>query len=104
MPELNASSQDRESIYLAALRVWGADAQMDMCAEECGELIAALNRFRRGRSTKAAVVEELADVSIMLEQMALIFCQDVEIAKVHKLERLRQRLLNIASDGEGYNV
>ncbi len=100
MPELNASPQGQESIYLAALRAWGADAQMNQCAEECGELIAALNRFRRGRSTEAAVAEELADVSIMLEQMTLIFCQDsVEIAKAHKLERLRQ-LLNIASDGE----
>lgn len=42
MPELNASPQGQESIYLAALRAWGADAQMNQCAEIASEMQARL--------------------------------------------------------------
>ena len=34
-----------------AVAVWGSDSQIGMVSEECAELIAALNRWKRGRST-----------------------------------------------------
>jgi len=56
-----------------AIEAFGNDSQIGMCIEECGELIAALNRYNRGRIRIKDVAGELADVCIMIEQMKLVF-------------------------------
>jgi NTP pyrophosphatase (non-canonical NTP hydrolase) len=45
---------------------------MFMVFEEMGELQSELSRLRRGRSDKELVAEEIADVLIMVHQMALV--------------------------------
>ncbi|MBE9509346.1 MAG: hypothetical protein IMY71_00585 [Bacteroidetes bacterium] len=66
---------------------------MDMLVEECSELIQALQKFNHRHGNPDNVVEELADVEIMCEQMRLIF-NPVRIDEVKKLklERLKKRL------------
>jgi NTP pyrophosphatase (non-canonical NTP hydrolase) len=61
------------AIARRAIEKWGASAQIDMCIEECSELIDALCKHRRGRCNDDHVAEEIIDVSIMLSQMALLF-------------------------------
>lgn len=76
-------------IITEALDVFGADHQIDKCIEECGELIAALTRYRDGRATVADVVDELSDVCVMQRQMARHFGPaDVERRTAEKMERL----------------
>lgn len=65
-------------------------------SEECAELINAVQKHRRGRNTKEDVLDEVADVYIMLEQLTLIITEGEQI-KPHsvcdeKLERLKGRL------------
>lgn len=55
-----------------AVRVFGAEAQIDLIIEECAELIQAINHFRRKRVGEDKVAEEIADVMIMCEQMRYI--------------------------------
>lgn len=82
-----------QAICEQALKIYGADAQINMCMEEFSEAIAALNRYRRGRTSSAAAAEEIADATIMLEQMALLFGPDlVRAARQRKLHRLHERL------------
>ena len=61
------------AIARRAIEKWGASAQIDMCIEECSELIGALCHHRRGRCNDDQVAEELIDVSIMLSQLAVLF-------------------------------
>lgn len=76
-----------------ALAKWGYESQIDMCIEECSELINALEKFRRGRNTKADVITEIADVQIMCEQMQELFGDAETSAERHrKLNRLVERL------------
>ena len=83
-------------LYQRAIDKWGANLQIDMLMEECAELIAAINRWRRGRTDVAVVAEEIADVEIMLEQMRLLFPEQViEASKREKLERLADRLEHV---------
>jgi NTP pyrophosphatase (non-canonical NTP hydrolase) len=81
-----------EAIYQATLAKWGAEAQYDQAVEECAELITALKHFRRGKSEKQAVIDELADVTLMIGQLTWMFGPDeVEAAinkKLTKLDRL----------------
>jgi NTP pyrophosphatase (non-canonical NTP hydrolase) len=78
-----------EKIYQATLDKWGEDAQYDQAVEECAELIAALKHFRRGKINKQAVIDELADVSLMLRQLTWMFgAEEVECAIKEKLSKL----------------
>lgn len=76
-----------------AVRTWGVEAQLRMLQEECAELIAAVNRFDRGRVGTSDLAEEIADVEIMCAQARLIIGdRDVEVARQRKLRRLARRL------------
>lgn len=65
-----------EQLYQATINKWGEDAQYDQAVEECAELIAALKHYRRGKIDKRAVIDELADVSLMLGQLCWMFGQE----------------------------
>lgn len=65
-----------------------------MLDEEIGELLAAVHKSKRNRVTDKDVITELADVSIMVEQMSILFGGYEEFVKEknYKLERLEKRL------------
>jgi NTP pyrophosphatase (non-canonical NTP hydrolase) len=93
-------TQEREARILeAAVETYGAESQIDMMIEEMSELTKALCKYKRSPDggTVDNVLEEMADVQIMLNQMALIFddCTEQEIVK---LVRLESRLGGLADD------
>jgi NTP pyrophosphatase (non-canonical NTP hydrolase) len=55
------------------LERYGKEKQLDMVAEECSELIQAVMKNKRGRDNRANVLEEIADVELMIEQLNVIF-------------------------------
>lgn len=93
-----------------AIETYGMQLQMDLMIEEMGELTQALIKYRRAAELKekeAAVQhvrEELADVSIMLQQLVMIFgpIKDCEFKKMERLaERLGMRLMTEEADQDG---
>lgn len=88
---------DEDAILDTAIEQWGTQAQLDKAVEECGELIAALARDANGQATDDEIVDEIADVEIMVKQVKRIYGEDaVESHKHAKLERLAQRLTDDA--------
>lgn len=83
-----------QEIFRKAVQTWGKVAQVDMMIEEMEELTKALLNERRGRDNNIA--EEMADVRIMLEQMAVVFQNGGEVERIfrEKVTRLDQRLNN----------
>ncbi len=80
-------------IYDEAIATWGQGPQLRQLQEECGELVAAVNHFERGRVTAHDLALEMADVSIMLEQGIRIVGREVfEGARERKLARVRSRI------------
>ncbi len=76
-----------------ALDTYGEAAQTDMMIEEASELIVALQQLKRGRGLKDDVVEELADVAVMLKQMSMVYGEGAVAARIEeKRERLERRL------------
>lgn len=91
--------EDRIKLYEAAINKWGVEAQRNMAFEELGELNTILARDRRGRATKEEILTELADVTIMCEQMAVILgFEDYEKELDNKLIRLRDKKLKLNGD------
>lgn len=79
-------------IYVRTIDKWGEKAQYEQTIEECAELIATLQHFARGKVDHRFVIEELADVYLMLGQLIYMFGEDDFKAalesKVAKLQRL----------------
>ena len=80
-------------LYFKAIGQYGIVNQEWMLVEECGELLNAFAKLRRGRASKEDIITELADVHIMVEQMACFFgLEEFKAEKERKLERLNERL------------
>lgn len=80
-------------IYNRTINRYGINAQEWVLIEECGELLNAIAKLKRSRSTKNEIITELADVHIMVEQMAFFFGWDeFKAEKDRKLNRLQERL------------
>ena len=82
-----------EAACRKAVELWGTAPQFRMAQEECAELVAAINRFDRGRPDSLSnLMEEIADVSLVLLQLRLMVGSAIEDKQVEKLERLEMRL------------
>lgn len=87
------NKEERITIYKKALETYGTEPQVYMVFEECGELINALAKYHRGRANERDIITELADVSIMVEQMATMINYDEYLKeKDNKIIRLKERL------------
>ena len=76
-----------------AIDIYGEEAQTWMAIEEMAELSNAIAKHRRGRVTNEDVCEEIADVVIMMIQLAAIFGPDeVNDFLEQKIDRLEKRL------------
>ena len=94
MDEKNEMTQEREiAILEGAIKKFGPRPQVIVSIEELAELQKELTKWLRGKGTRDGLMEEMADVSIMLNQLELIFGDPVEeeIAKLERLERLVQQ-------------
>ena len=86
---------DTVNLYQELLSRFGIEKQTLMLAEEQGELIKAINKKLRGKGDRLSIVEEMADVVIMLQQIAQFFDIDKEEVNLivnKKLKRTEERL------------
>lgn len=83
-------------LFRKALDKWGADAQIEMLKEECIDLALALQKLKRSGDYDqkvAAIIDEIADVTIMLAQVDLLFDMDAINERIEfKLYRLDKRV------------
>ena len=86
-------------LYHTAWEHWGAEMQIDICIEEMAELTQAFLKARRnGVVFNKNVYDELADVSICIDQIVKkveeMGKEDVYLDRVgYKLFRLKERLM-----------
>ena len=81
------------SIYERALDIYGIESQEWVLIEECGELIDVIAKHKRGRASDDDILTELADVHIIVEQMAMYLgLENFYKEKARKLQRLNERL------------
>ena len=97
----HVSPDERRAIYLAAFEKYGEQCQQNKFDEELGEFLTELGRMRNGAGNYANLAEEMADLTIMLEQLAMIYGIEDEMAeqKDYKVRRLAQRI-----EGKGDNI
>lgn len=72
---------------------YGLESQLNQTTEECGELITAINKFKRYGDVEH-LIEEMADVEVMLDQLKyLLKCEDsIHDIKEYKINRQLKRI------------
>lgn len=85
---------DLKALYHKNIEAHGKQTQLLKLFEEIAELEEAICKHEDGRDGVIHIAEELADVQIMLEQMAIIYDNEfyVEGWRRDKLERLADSL------------
>lgn len=87
-----------ELIFRKSIEIYGKEAQSRQAMEECAELIQAINkclRYSNKVECKNNLIEEIADVEIMIFQLKEIFSiknEAVESCKILKAKRAKKRL------------
>ena len=77
----------------SAIETWGEYEQRQIAVEELAELIVALKHYERHRVDDNAVIEEIADVCVVLSQLAVMFGHDRINDRVRqKTERLMREI------------
>ena len=76
------------------------EKQLDQAQEELAELIVAISKYKRNENkfTISNVIEEIADVNIMIKQvMMLLDIKEFEVKseEIYKLNRLKKRMLKV---------
>ena len=86
---------NQESVYVKLIEKY-KDKQLIVAIEELSELQKELCKTLRGNINKENIIEELADVYIMLDQIKIYFsitCNEVKEMIDKKIERTKERLL-----------
>lgn len=85
-----------KALLQRAIDLWGEKAQREMIIEEALELGLALMKLRRSGDPEKrmeAVIDEVADMKIMVAQAELLFDQDAINERIKfKLERLEKKV------------
>ena len=96
------SYENRKAVYDDAIATYGIGAQLIVAVEELSELQKELCNSLRGEVRLADLQEEVADVTIMLEQIRQAFnindlvCQTMDF----KILRLKQRIADAKAGGK----
>ena len=86
---------ERDNIFKTLINKFGGK-QMVVAIEELSELQKELCKAIRGQEVKENIIEEIADVSIMLCQIMIYFeIEEADVIKVmdEKIQRTMNRLL-----------
>lgn len=84
-----------KAVFSNVIDCYGVDAQIRIAEEELNELQKELFKWQRGKENRSHIVEEMADVSIVFDQLKMMFnVSDNELQNVRttKVNRLVDRL------------
>lgn len=87
--------QEDKDVVLKAIQKWGSQRQILMLLEEMSELQKEiLKNMNRGRDNLNELIDEAADVEIMLEQFKTIYGihQAIEERIPQKIKKLKAKL------------
>ena len=106
--EQHITPSDWETIMDMSLKRDGDTKKLQIAQEELAELVQAISKYMRGTpDSSMLVLEELADVAIILSYVQQICCFDLEdlVKAINiKLEREKKRLDKIKEMDELYGV
>lgn len=89
--------EERRKVYTKALIAYGDRMQMIVAVEELAELQKEICKILRGGENFPHLAEEIADATIMLEQLRIMFNMNEQVCNYmdKKVRRLEERLCDV---------
>lgn len=87
--------QEFETLCEEIAKHYGENNQLNQLQEELAELIKAVNKYRRDEDNIDNLIEEIADVEIMLQQIKYLLHLNpeyLEMSRINKLLRQKRRI------------
>ena len=101
--------KNRKTVYKAAAETFGVTLQTTVAIEELSELQKELCKYLRGKAREEAIIEEMADVRIVMEQIQYLLnipegaILEVMDAKIDRLaDRVWRKQREMAMCGEDF--
>lgn len=93
-------TNEQVNILCDAIQTYGKQSQVDKAIEEMSELTKALLKERQGDGSVDDIIEEIADVFVMICQLCLIFEASAAVDEFvdFKIDRLKRRLAERAEN------
>ncbi len=97
--------KELQKLYKDCMNFWGFEKQARVVQEECAELIVATSHILRGRKgSYKKMLEEVADVYIMVHQMMTYFGKDQVMDVVDfKSDRVKAKLERYKKENSNAN-
>ena len=94
--EMIKEENEQLQVVNNAINHYGIFLQKLVAIEEMAELIKEIVKSFRGEKNRENIVEEIADVEIMMQQLSLIYDCTFDVVEMRrkKIERLKTRLEN----------
>lgn len=94
-------TDDYRKIYADAIAHYGAQNQMIVAIEELSEVQKEVCKYLRGQGNAGHLAEEIADATIMLEQLTIIFGIRSRVGEFvdQKTKRLKERMDKNSEEG-----
>ena len=83
---------NKESLFITCNNKYGSESQIQKTREELAELLLVLHHYFQNKVTLPAVIDEIADVSIMLEQLKYCFSVPPETFVMLVNKRIKYKL------------
>lgn len=91
---------NEDYILRDAVCTFGLNQQINIMIEEMSELTKELCKHLRGLGNNLHICEEIADVSIILDQMKIVFDKNHVIADIREQKLLRLEAMLKPDEGE----
>ena len=94
------SFEERQKVYTKALIAYGDRMQMTVAVEELAECQKEICKILRGGENFPHLAEEIADATIMLEQLRIMFNINEQVCDYmdQKVRRLEERLRDVHAE------
>ncbi len=94
LEDAEEEKENRQIVYLEALKKFGLESQNSVAIEEMSELTKEICKYGRGKRDIESLVDEIADVTIMMEQLTLFYgvSELVNDRMSYKINRLKERM------------
>jgi len=99
---MKINDKRKRVVFAQAIKKWGVDAQVAMAIEEMAELTKELCKLKRkGYSytaeTLQPLIEEIADVRLMIDQVAYMFDINGQDMYAFKLNKIAEKFVTQGS-------
>lgn len=84
---------EHKQVLEEAIQKFGQKSQLIKTIEEMGELQIEIAKILNADARELTIIDEIADVAIMLQQLTLIYGEDLVSQRInYKIDRLKKRI------------